>query len=390
MTNALAVDPMPLLVKEIVPRENEGGARGAAMRERIRRALAHSYFFGDDAEWLERELWARLDQAPESMLRRRDAAITALAAFYFGSAHSVAKEIASDLGRYGASRWRLRDKNFEAAPLEFSPGSHQSLIFTVLQVSGGEDGVPSVRHIRRILGQNTAAESAQKREHPLTGIKQRKGRNTMNAIVPHSDQKLLASLRQSPEIQKILVDEHAHTVAERKEIITAIAALDAKANRDFVSLDKAVETAVAGGREAEKALRAANDRISKASFAKSAAGIDYSIQRQILAVRLREGVDERIFREFQSEMLDELDKARKQFDVGSVRVKNRMTGFSEDLVFNNGASVQARVAAIRAAMDEAETLPFAADQSLVPARLETLRAGLPKVAPAVQPNEKKS
>jgi hypothetical protein len=395
MNITIESDQTLAIVEQFVPRQNAGGARGAAERERIRRAMDHAYFFGPDAEWLAAQIWARLDQAPESRLRRRNANIVALAGFHIGSTTAAAELISGHLCNYGASIWRRRDKDLKSAPLEYLEGTRQALLFSILKESGGEKGVPGVRQIRRILeshcsndeniGHFSAIPMANESAHPLIGTKQRKDSAAMNAIAPHSDQKLLDVLKQSPDIQKIIADDHARTVSERQKIIAAMAALDARSERDFLALEKAVQIAIAGVREADKALRAANDRLGAASYAKSGANYAYTSERQRLEELLRDGVDSAMFDDFQRQMRDELDKTRKQFEGGSVRFVNRLTDRGEERGYNNGPSVNARLSAISAAMEEAERLRISADQSTVAARLAELRANLPKVVPAVTP-----
>jgi hypothetical protein len=211
----------------------------------------------------------------------------------------------------------------------------------------------------------------------------------MNAMTPQSDQKLLAALRNSPEAVKLVAAENERIIAERQKPIDAIKALDAKARREFPALEKGVQTAIAGVREAEKALHAANDKLRMASHAKSAASNTYTRERHLLETQLRDGVSAKLFDDFQSEMFDEIEESRKQFEGGYVRVRNRVTGRLEERGYNNSISVNGRIAAIKTAMDEAEALRLAADQSVAAARLAELRATLPKIVPAIRPGEEK-
>lgn len=201
----------------------------------------------------------------------------------------------------------------------------------------------------------------------------------MNAMTPHSDQELLAALGQNPEIKKYVADKNARDTAGRQKIIDTIAALDAKAARELAAFKKVVQTKIVGVREAEKTLRAANDELSVASFAESGANLTYSTERQSLEVLLRLGVDADLFDNFQREMRDEVEKTRKKFVGGYVQMTHEVTRKTELRGYNNSDTVNARLAAIRAAMEEAERLRISADQTKVAARLDELRAGLPEV-----------
>ena len=79
-------------------------------------------------------------------------------------------------------------------------------------------------------------------------------------------------------------------------------------------------------------------------------------------------------------MRDDLHKTQKRIDYVEEHQRNQVTGRAVHQVRNNVASIAARVSAINDAMQMAEALRFEPDQSIVPARLAELRAGLPEVA----------
>ncbi len=80
-------------------------------------------------------------------------------------------------------------------------------------------------------------------------------------------------------------------------------------------------------------------------------------------------------------MLDELERTRKLFAFFNItETTNPVTGATHRGVINNADSVAKRVAAVMAAIDEAERLKVElADQTEIPQRLGSLAAALPVV-----------
>ena len=329
-------------------------------RERLRRVAYEIRGVSDGARQLADGLLDYLDNQQDERLARRDEALVNLASFYDKTISSTAKDMESDLGRYKAAAWKRRDSRLGGVPPIEYQGTSKAMLFAVLAASGNA-GVPSERHIRRILsdcyktkkvGHDRPLAMARESRHRLPRPDGKRDGSSMNA--KPSDQKFITALRDSPVGVKIEAEIHARTTAERQAQIDVLAALDAKAAREFPSLEKAEQSAIAGVREAEKALQAANGA--------------------------------RVFQSFMSEMLNELDKSRKQHEGGYVDVRNPVTRESEHRGYNNSASVKGRIAAINAAMEEAQRLRLAADQSTVAARLAELRANLPTIKPAVRPD----
>lgn len=361
-------------------------------RERLRRVAYEIRGVSDGARQLADGLLDYLDNQQDERLARRDEALVNLASFYDKTISSTAKDMESDLGRYKAAAWKRRDSRLGGVPPIEYQGTSKAMLFAVLAASGNA-GVPSERHIRRILsdcyktkkvGHDRPLAMARESRHRLPRPDGKRDGSSMNA--KPSDQKFITALRDSPVGVKIEAEIHARTTAERQAQIDVLAALDAKAEREFPSLEKAVQSAIASVREAEKALQAANDKLRAASYAKSGASLDYTMARQRVEQLLRAGADDVLFQSFMSEMLNELDKSRKQHEGGYVDVRNPVTRESEHRGYNNSASVKGRIAAINAAMEEAQRLRLAADQSTVAARLAELRANLPTIKPAVRPD----
>jgi signal transduction histidine kinase len=205
------------------------------------------------------------------------------------------------------------------------------------------------------------------------------------ATLPHTDRQFLDLLRSSPDIGKLAADGAREKTAARQKKLDAIAALEAKAAREYPALEKAVQSAIARVREAEHALKAANDRLNEAAAAKATASHIYTHERRLLEHALRSEVDAKLFDDFRSGLLDELDSARKGIEAGIIPVHNKALRKDESRPYTNIASVNRRLAAINRALEEGELLRLAADQSNMAEKLAAIRAALPKIEPAVIP-----
>jgi DNA-binding NarL/FixJ family response regulator len=360
--------------------------------EQMRGAGPEAAIVGDElAIWWRTQKRARTD--------RRDEAVAALNDDYVGSARDRAKEAARDLRLYAATGWK-RDRRRDVAPLEYS-GTRKAILFRVMRENGGKPvGADRIRQIvaARIkqLSASLCLKSenvdkfsqrpiSQKIHHPCVQD-QTKDAAPMNIMTPpNSDEKLLAALRRSPVVEKIIVEDAARAIAERQKIIDARAELERKASVDFPKLDKAVQSAIAGKVEVEKAIQAANYKLNAAVAAKSAASSFYTMEDHRLEQILRDGADRSLFDDFAYDMRTELIDARKKYVGGTVTVKNRATRKDESVGFNNADSVNLRLSAINAAMEEAENLRLRADQSGVAERLAALRATLPEIGAPVIP-----
>jgi len=203
-------------------------------------------------------------------------------------------------------------------------------------------------------------------------------------------QKFLDALQAHPIGKEIKNTAQAETIAARKKLIEALAANEAKADKAFPLLAKAVDTAVAKVRAAEKALQAANEDLWKANQAKSNASFDHTGERHRIEALLSDTEYYETITEFQREMRNGQDDARKQFDFHNEVIVNALTGATTHRGYDNRASVDARISAMRAAIDQAEALRLIADQSNVPERLAAIRSSLPKVSRAVDPTEKRA
>jgi hypothetical protein len=124
--------------------------------------------------------------------------------------------------------------------------------------------------------------------------------------------------------------------------------------------------------------------------AKSNASFTLTGERQRAEAELSDTEYSETITDFQREMRWGMDDVRKQYEFHTEVSVNALTGETMRRGYNNRSSIDARILAMRAAIDHAEALRLIADQSNVPEQLATIRASLPKVLPAVDPAEKRA
>jgi hypothetical protein len=209
----------------------------------------------------------------------------------------------------------------------------------------------------------------------------------MNAIT--NDAKFLDILRASPPGVAAVEAERKRVVAERRKPVEALAALERRAEADYLRLDKAEQVEVAATRAAEAALRAQNEKLRLAALAKSGASHAATAERHRLEQLLRASPVDAAIDAFLDDMRLEATQARKKFDGGRIPEHRPFARDPGQRViwhpYPNTVSVNARLAAIDAAMAFAEESRFAIDQDGVVARLDALRAALPPVVAPVIP-----
>jgi hypothetical protein len=320
-------------------------------------------------------------QSPDDPIRRRADAVQALAAFYSGSTRRVAVDMARDLGRYETGPWK-RDKHAARSP--YQTGSTLDLKFRVMRNSRAAPGIETVRKILRpdlvdkkstleITHSGAQRDSTKRIEAPAV--------NAPANVPALPVARVIEAFALSPTGQQIAAESHAATVRSRQEIRDALDALDAQAEKELPRVRKAQDDAIAAVREGERKLRALNDALNRASAAVSAGAHAYSHERARLEGLLRDLPEKAQIDEFLRAMLDELDATRRKIEVETSVITDRLTGKKTERRINNKSSIDARVAAIRAAMEEAEGLALIADPSTIPARLEALRASIPEIGP---------
>ena len=348
--------------------------------DRLRRAVAQARAVGGDLGWLGDMLAARLESLPAARIgRRNDALIDLVGTFPTKAAASAAVE----LRRYAGSAWK-RDRNLASPPAAYLTQPRRLAAFRFMKEN---DGVAlSEKQIRRILKTNSSGSLGHwhlvSMSYDICDSSRHQIEAEMTAVTKITDQTFLDALRRAPFAQSILADNSAREIAERKALVDALAKLDAKAPTEFAKLDKAISAEIANVRAAEIALKAANDKLAAANYAKSGATIAYDNERLRLEAALRNSPAADVIDVFTRDMRDELESARKAHEGGWIQERHPVTREPMLRGYTNKESVAARVNAIHAALAAAEALRLAADQSNIEAKLAALRAGLPKIGPA--------
>jgi hypothetical protein len=186
-------------------------------------------------------------------------------------------------------------------------------------------------------------------------------------------------LARTPAYKQQLAEQAAALALTRSHQIAALRRLEKEQEASYPKRTAAVETELAAVKRAELALHAAQLKWQAAETAKSQASAVYSGQRGRIEAELRASASPALD-QFRSEMLDELDASRKQFQFNATMAKHPITGAATRVCINNADSVASRVCAIQFAMEAAEDLRlYAPDQATIPAELEKLRQSLPPI-----------
>ncbi len=318
---------------------------------------------------------------PDERLRRRDAAIVAMAEFCeLGSNREIARQIRQRAARYETTRWR-RERMLVTPPL--TAGTEGAALFGLLRASGAS-GAPGDKTIRNALaaaraGQNLELSVAQGEccSQPSNSRRSRK----LNTTIKPNEIEVLAALARRPDVQKTVADDHARIVAERQARVDRIAALDAQAEVAWPKAQAAIKTASAKVREAERRLREANEALAAANAADSTASYAYTRARQAEEAALIAGADGATIEAWQRELLDDIDKLRRPGAIiaGETIERHPVTRKAIRRGFSNVASVRARLLALRDAFEASGELALAPDQATLTAKIAALREALPKV-----------
>jgi len=350
--------------------------------ERLRRALPQMLAIGGDVAWVGAQLDAWLAARPDERLNRRDAAIEALASFCEpGSTRRIADQVLAKLRRYETTRWR-RERELTAAPL--AHGAEGAALFALMRASGAT-GSPGDRTIRSALaaarvGQKLTVSVAHETSHPSSVTKSKRNRK-MNVATKPAEFEALAALARQPATIKLLEDDRAKTIAERRARVDRIKALDAKSEIEWPQGQRAIAAAALKVREAERRLREANDELAAANAAASNASHSHTTARQGEEAALIAGADIATIDAWKRELLAEFDAMQRPGAIvyGESVDRHPVTRKEIRRGFSNVASVRARMAAVRAALEAADLLKLEPDQRRLPAIIAEALASLPKV-----------
>jgi hypothetical protein len=340
-------------------------------------------------------LCKRLNDHPRAVQVRYEAALVEASGFYSGSTRKIGEQLAADLRRYDQNDWRRKDHRLDAYPE--SPFRTLKACFFDMLKAGGEKSARGGRQIGDTLKRCLTNENhgnilclAVSDNLPDIHDGAELWSNSEMGDQRIDTKKFLIALQESEIGKDIINKSHTEIVAERQKIIDALAANEAKAEKDFPLRTKAIEAAIAKVREVGRVWQAANDDLNRASYARSSASLAHTSERHRLQGLLWDTEYSETITDFQREMRWGMDDVRKQYDFYAETSVNALTGESMLRRYSNRASVDARISAMREAIDQADALRLIADQSNVPEQLAAIRAGLPKVLPAVDPLEKRA
>lgn len=375
----VAISP-PLACSEIRLLLQLGVADGELL---VREAVPQMLAVGGPAAKLGALLEDWLAARPGERLRRRDAAIVALAAFCEpGSDNQLAKQIRPMVLRYESARWP-RERVLNAAPI--AHGAQGAALFALMRASLPW-GAPGDRTIRNALAaadswQNGPLSIANEQAEAST-VPQSERNRKMNAAPKSLDFEVVAALARQPATQKLLADERTRVVAERKARVERIHVLDAKGAVAWPAGQAAIQAAVAKVRDAERALRQANDALAKANLDSVLSTHAHTVARQAEETALIASADMATIEAWKSEMIDEhtalcrpgivaTGTSTERSEVTKREVRHHLT--------SNSASIRARLKAVLEAYHAADLLALEPDQARLPQIIAEIRSSLPQI-----------
>jgi hypothetical protein len=172
--------------------------------------------------------------------------------------------------------------------------------------------------------------------------------------------------------------------AERKKLAAELARLDHAETIDFPRRQERIAAAIAAAIAAQQRAIEAGFALNKERGDATSAAFAFQRQRDALAAKLAETSHPAIT-PFIAELHALQDGMSKLRAPTPVIVRNEITRTVETVGLSIHDAVLARLAAIRAAIEAAELLRLAADQTKVPVELDKLRAALPGVPGAEEP-----
>jgi hypothetical protein len=338
---------------------------------------------------LARILDERLDRELGERTRPRDEALAWLAASgeFDGeratSARALHRAVAEAIRNYERTGWR-RDRGYGEPS---TVGVRAAALFAI--VSHGPCGVATVKAILAKPCDPTAflaiffrLQFSRPAPEPSPSNSRRRAPRMFAEAKPKPDTDiLLAALARKPENQKLLADDRAAIVADRKARLARIKALDAKAEIDWPREQAAIAGAVAKVRAAERELRAANDGLNVVNAAAFEAQHARTVARRAEEAALLAGADVAAVEKFKGECLDELARLRGPGVLvsGETVERNPVTRETVRRLHGNGAAVKARLDAVLASYRGADELKLEPDQARLGEIVEAIKAAWPIV-----------
>ncbi|HBF32095.1 hypothetical protein [Rhizobium sp.] len=189
----------------------------------------------------------------------------------------------------------------------------------------------------------------------------------------------LAILQGSSFVQQAMQEKSARIAQERKLADQKRAEIDRLREKEYPALNEKLRRGLEEVQAAEKALeqakRAYGDLFRSNLQRKMALDRAFDDETRLLLTSCDPSIDL-----FVSEMHDAIDEARRSVTIShEIIERHPVTGKITRRVESNASLVNARLQAIREAMDSANALKLEPDQSKIPQLLEALRQELPAV-----------
>lgn len=210
------------------------------------------------------------------------------------------------------------------------------------------------------------------------------------AGAPLPPDRVLSVLAESDLVKTAIAEGEAKKLAERTALAAQLRVLERTAAKENPARFAAADEAMAAIKVAERALdpvalMMARTKFTQLTMQRLQTSLAFGISHDRLEAELRATADPAITA-FISEMLDLTADARRlplaTSVLGSSSVeRNPNTGAARKVSTSMPLAerINARLVAIRAAITAAEDLRLEPDQTIVPIRLASLRAGLPAV-----------
>jgi hypothetical protein len=191
-----------------------------------------------------------------------------------------------------------------------------------------------------------------------------------------SDPELLSALRSTPAVIEAEKNRKAAVADERKSLAAGLAKLNDEATKPYAR--ERHESLVLELAEAKKRVVELQAQVGAAFNGRMGESAARDVARLEFETKLRATASP-LLGQFVAEMWQELEDIRKLPAVSEVSShKNPITGKTvEKPPLSTGAARTLRTHAVRRAIEDAELMMLAADQSDVPAKLAQLKDALP-------------
>lgn len=192
------------------------------------------------------------------------------------------------------------------------------------------------------------------------------------------DDKFLQAIRTSELGARIAADIDSQRLADRQQLADELAKIDEDTEKAYPKAVAAFEKQAAEVRKLEEQLQTARGKLAQLAGARTALSATYTARRADLEMDLAKSASP-LIREFVTWCHEELDRTRKLLSTRYWTESNPVTRRRQDRCESNSDQVNARRAALMAAIEAANDMALIADQSGVPQALGTIKGNLPEV-----------